>query len=347
MPTGGRIEIARDPVLGRSVWYHRTMKAIRVHHFGGPEVLRLDEVPDPVAGAGQVLVRIRAAGVNPVDTYIRSGAYARRPALPYTPGSDGAGVVEAVGAGVTSVKPGEPVYVGNTVAGPFGTYAELTLCTPAQVHPLPHGVTFPQGAAVNVPYATAYQALFGRAHAQPGETVLVHGASGGVGIATVQLARAHGCVVIGTAGSEKGLELARHEGAQHTLNHHKPDYLSDLQAITHGRGIDVIVEMLANVNLAKDVMLLGAHGRVVIVGSRGTIEIDPRQVMSHEASVVGMLLYNATERELAAAHAAIGAGLANGTLKPVVGREIPLRDAGHAHETIASPSAYGKIVLVP
>jgi NADPH2:quinone reductase len=323
------------------------MKAIRVHHFGGPEVLRLDDVPDLVPGAGQVLVRVRAVGVNPVDTYVRSGAYARRPALPYTPGSDAAGIVEAVGAGVTTVRAGETVYVGNTVAGPFGAYAELALCTPAQVHPLPRGITFAQGAAVNVPYVTAYQALMTRAHALASEIVLVHGASGGVGIAAVQMARAHGCTVIGTAGSEKGLELVRREGAHHGVNHHKPDYLTDLQALTDGRGVDVVIEMLANVNLAHDLMLLAPRGRVVVVGNRGTIEIDPRQAMSRDASILGMLLYNATEHEMVTAHAAVGAGLANGTLRPVVGREMPLRDARHAHETIMSPSAYGKIVLVP
>jgi len=323
------------------------MKAIRVHEFGGPDVLRLEEVPDPVAGPGQVLIRIRAVGVNPVDTYMRSGAYARRPTLPYVPGSDAAGAVEAVGPGVTGVQVGQRVYIGNTVAGPLGAYAGCALCTAAQVHPLPDRVTFAQGAAVNVPYATAHQALFFRAHALPAETVLVHGASGGVGVAAVHLARAHGCVVIGTAGSDRGLDLVRREGAHHVLDHRKPDYLAELSTLTGGRGVDVIVEMLANVNLAKDLTVLAPRGRVVVVGSRGTIEIDPRQAMARDAAIVGMLLFNATERELAAAHAAIGAGLANGTITPAVGREMPLGDAPRAHEAVMAPGAYGKIVLIP
>src|SRR5438093_5028756 len=165
------------------------MKAIRVSAYGGPEVLKLEEIPAPKPNAGQVLVRNHAVGVNPVDTYLRSNTDNRGPKLPYTPGSDTAGVVETVGNGVTSVKPGDRVYVGGTASG---AYAELSLCGEAQVHPLPARVSYAQGAAMNVPYATAYHALFQRGHGDAGETVLVHGASGGVGIGAVQLARARG-----------------------------------------------------------------------------------------------------------------------------------------------------------
>ncbi|MCX6552580.1 MAG: alcohol dehydrogenase catalytic domain-containing protein, partial [Acidobacteria bacterium] len=157
------------------------MKAIRVHHTGGPDVMRLEEVPDPVAGPGEVVVRLRAAGVNPVDTYIRSSSHGRQPVLPYTPGSDGAGIVEAVGPGVTGLDPGDRVYVSGTTSGPFaGTYAEQAVCLPEHLHHLPDGVSFAQGAAVNVPYATAYRSLFDRAMARPAESLLVHGGSGGV-----------------------------------------------------------------------------------------------------------------------------------------------------------------------
>ncbi|HVG18449.1 MAG TPA: alcohol dehydrogenase catalytic domain-containing protein, partial [Blastocatellia bacterium] len=163
------------------------MRAIRVHESGGPEVLKLEDVPDLKPGPGQVLVRVRAAGVNPVDTYIRAGTHAVKPALPYTPGMDAAGDVEAVGEGVTRVAIGDRVYVARTLTG---AYAEQALCNESQVHPLPRHISYSQGAAVNVPYATAYRALFQRAKAVAGESVLVHGASGGVGIASVQLARA-------------------------------------------------------------------------------------------------------------------------------------------------------------
>src|SRR3989454_12139266 len=161
------------------------MKAILVREFGGTEVLKLEEVPTPKAAAGQVLVRIHAAGVNPYDTYMRAGTYAVKPPLPYTPGSDGAGVIEAVGEGVKMVKVGDRVYTAKTVTG---AYAEYALALEEQVHPLPARVNFSQGAGVWVPYGTAYHALFHSAKAHASEAVLVHGASGGVGTAAVQMA---------------------------------------------------------------------------------------------------------------------------------------------------------------
>jgi NADPH2:quinone reductase len=320
------------------------MKAIRVREFGPPEVMKLEEVADLAPGAGQVLVRVKAAGVNPVDTYIRSGTYAVKPSLPYTPGMDGAGTVEAVGPGVSGVKPGDRVYIAGSASG---TYAELALCEPWQVQPLPERVTFAQGAAVYVAYATAYRALFIRARAQAGETVLVHGASGGVGIAAVQIARAAGLKVIGTGGSEKGRRLVAEQGAHHVLDHRAAGYLDDVMKLTEGRGVDLVLEMLANVNLGKDLTLLARGGRVVVIGSRGTVEIDPRATMSREASILGMTLLNASRQELASIHAAIVAGLENGTLNPVVGKEFSLKDAAAAHHAVMEPGAYGKIVLVP
>jgi len=241
------------------------MKAIRVSEYGGPSVLKLEEVPTPQPGPNQVLVRILAVGVNPVDTYLRSNTDNRGPKLPYTPGSDAAGVVEVVGSGVTQVKVGDRVYVGGTSSG---AYAELCLSDPGQLHPLPANATFAQGAAMNVPYATAYQALFNRAHGQAGETVLVHGASGGVGIAAVQLARARGLTVIGTAGTERGRKLVLSEGAHHVLDHTAPGYLDECVRLTGGQGPAIIMEMLANVNLQKDLGIIGMHGRIVVIGNR-------------------------------------------------------------------------------
>jgi NADPH2:quinone reductase len=322
------------------------MKAIVVREFGPAEAMKLEEVPDPSPGPGQVLVRVEAIGVNPVEVYIRSGTYARKPSLPYTPGTDVAGIVEAVGPGVTTVKKGDRVYAHGTAAG-FGGYAELTVCDESQVHPLPERLSFPQGAAVGVPYGTAWRALFFRAQARPGETVLVHGASGGVGIAATQIARAHGLRVIGTAGTDKGVALVREQGAHEVLNHRDADYMNRIMPMTGGRGVDVIMEMLANVNLDRDLDVLALRGRVMVVGNRGRVEIDPRKMMGKDGTILGMTMFNATPEEQRAVHAALVAGLGNGTLNPVIGRELPLAQAVQAHGAVMETGAFGKIVLIP
>lgn len=319
------------------------MKAIRVHQFGGPEVLRLEEVSLPAPGPGQVLVKIHAVGVNPVETYQRSGS---NPALklPWTPGMDSAGVVEAAGAGVIQCKAGDRVYTSDTLTG---SYAEYALCAEKTVHPLPAGISFQQGAAINIPYATAYRALFHRARAQAGESVLIHGASGGVGIAATQIARAAGLNVIGTGGTEAGRKLVADQGAHHVVDHRDSAYLEKILQLTDGRGVDIILEMLANVNLGKDLTLLAPSGRVIVIGSRGNVEITPRELMKRDADIRAMMLFNASDAELAGIHAALGAGLENGTLRPIVGREMPLADAAKAHVAVLEPGAYGKIVLRP
>jgi NADPH2:quinone reductase len=319
------------------------MKAIVVREFGAPEVMKLEEIPTPKPGAGQVLVRIRAAGVNPADTYMRSGAYAMKPPLPYTPGSDGAGAVEQIGAGVTKWKPGDRVYTARTVSG---SYAEYALALETQLHPLPENVSFAQGAGVYVPYGTAYRALHQVARACGGETLLVHGASGGVGTASVQMAQAMGMTVFGTAGTDKGLALVKQQGAHQVFNHREPGYRDAKLNATGGRGVDVILEMLANVNLGADLKLLAPRGRVVVIGSRGDVTITPRDLMMRDASVHGMLLWNITNEDAADIHGGLVAGLANGTLRPVVGKELPLAEAPRAHKEVMEAGAFGKIVLI-
>jgi len=320
------------------------MKAIQVHEFGGPEVLKLGEVATPKPEAGQVLVRVHAAGVNPYDTYMRAGTYAIKPPLPYTPGSDAAGVVEAVGNGVKKVKASDRVYTAKTVTG---AYAEYALALEGQVHTLPSKINYSQGAGIWVPYGTAYFALFHSAQARASETVLIHGASGGVGTAGVQIARAMGMTVIGTAGTDKGLELVKREGAHHAFNHTKAGYAEEILKATGGRGVDVVLEMLANVNLATDTKLLATNGRVIVIGNRGEITINPRELMSRRAVVRGFTLWAVTDAEAADIYAGIGAGLENGTMRPVVGKELPLAEAPRAHKEILEPGAAGKIVLVP
>jgi NADPH2:quinone reductase len=318
------------------------MRAIVVREFGAPDVMKLEDVPDPTPGAGQVLIRVHAVGVNPVDTYVRSGTYARKPPLPYTPGTDIGGVVEGMGQGVSGVRTGDRVYAHAVNGG----CAELALCDEWQVHPLPAHVSFQQGAALGVPYATAWRALFIRGAGRAGDTVLIHGASGGVGIAAVQIGRARGMRVIGTAGTEAGLQLVRDQGAHEVLDHRDAGHFEQIMALTSGRGVDVVVEMLANVNLDRDLDVLAFKGRIVVIGSRGRIEIDPRKTMGKDAAVLGMTLFNATREEFHEIHSGIGAGLENGSLKPVIGRELPLADAVKAHHAVMEPGAMGKIVLV-
>ena len=305
--------------------------------------MKLEDVPDPKPGPGQVLIRVRAAGVNPVDAYIRAGTYARKPNLPYIPGADLGGVVEAVGEGVTRLIAGARVYAHAVP----GTYAELAVCDEWQAYPLPDRVSFQQGAALGVPYATAWRALMIRAHARAGETLLVHGASGGVGAGAVQIARARGLRVIGTAGTPEGIALVRNHGAHHVLNHREPDYLQQVMPLTGNAGVDIVLEMLANVNLDKDLDVLALHGRVVVIGSRGRVEIDPRKTMGRDAAILGMTLFNATREEFHEIHSGLIAGLENGTLNPVIGKEVPLADAARAHEMVMESGALGKIVLVP
>jgi NADPH2:quinone reductase len=320
------------------------VKAIRVHRFGGPEVLALESVPTPAPGAGQVLLRVHAAGVNPYDTYMRAGTYAVKPPLPYTPGSDAAGLVEAVGEGVEKVKPGDRVYTATTLTG---CYAEYALAVESQVHALPVRASFAQGAGIWVPYGTAYHALYHSAAARASETVLVHGASGGVGLASVQMARAMGLTVFGTAGTPQGLELVKREGAHAIFDHRQAGYQESILQATGGRGLDIVLEMLANVNLANDLKLLASRGRVIVIGNRGEITINPRDLMTRRASIRAFTLWGIDAAEEASIHAGVIAGLENGTLRPVVGKELPLAEAPRAHTEILQPGAFGKIVLVP
>jgi NADPH2:quinone reductase len=324
------------------------MRAIRVTAFGGPDVLTLAEVPDPQPGPGQVRVRVHAAGVNPVETYIRSGSYANKPALPYTPGSDGAGVVDAVGDGVSGLAVGDRVYLAGPMAASTGTYAELVVNAAVNVHKLPADLSFAEGAALGVPASTAWRALFQKAAAKAGETVLVHGGSGAVGNAAIQLARAAGLTVIATAGSKDGLELVLALGADTAIDHSRPNYDVLISAlVSEGRGPDVIIEMLANVNLAMDASMLAPRGRIVIVGSRGSLDFTPRGLMAREATVHGMMLPNMTADEWTEVNAGVQKALAAGALRPVIGRELPLAEAAQAHEAVMGGSAHGKIVLVP
>ncbi len=320
------------------------MKAIRVHKFGGADVMHLEEVPELTASENQLVIEVKAIGVNPVDTYIRAGIYPVKPDLPYTPGKDAAGIIKEIGSAVKKRKVGERVYVCGCISG---SYAENILCEEEQAYILPDNVNFSAGAALGVPYSTAYFALNYRAHALPGETLLIHGASGAVGLAAIQIAKANGLEVIGTAGTEHGLQLIKDQGVIAALNHNTENYLDGSEELTEGAGVDVILEMLANVNLAKDLKLLAKYGRVVVIGNRGSIEIDPRDTMGKNASILGMSLFGVEAKEFKQMHAAIRAGLIDGRYQPIIHSELHLADAAKAHDLVMLNGVNGKIILLP
>lgn len=320
------------------------MNAIRVQKFGPPEVLVLSQVPDLIPQADQIVVDIKAIGVNPVDVYIRSGQYPLELSLPYTPGFDAAGVVNSAGDDVKQFHTGDRVYVTGSVTG---TYAQQTACLSHQLFPLPDEINFEQGAAIGIPYATAYRALFTKAQAVDKETVLIHGASGGVGIAAVQLAKIANLKIIGTAGTQEGLKLIREQGADEVLDHSRQGYLNQVMTMTQGRGIDIILEMLANVNLGNDLKVLAKNGRIVVIGSRGSVTIDPRDAMTRESTVLGMSLLSVTSQERLKIYTALENGLQLKKLVPVIGKRFSLSEAALAHCEIMKSGAHGKMVLIP
>lgn len=320
------------------------MNAIVVEEFGPPEVMKIAEVPTPEPTGSQILVRIHAAGVNPVDTYLRTGIHAHAPKLPYTPGKDGAGVVESTGDFVSKFKPGDRVYTAGSISG---TYAEYSLCDESHLGSLPDNVDFESGAGVWTPYATSFRALFHKADAIPGETVLIHGASGGVGLAAVQWAKNAGLRVIATASSEDGRELVTANGADAVFDHSNEDHISDIFDYTGGTGVELIIEMLANENLERDFEALAMNGRIVVVGNRGSIQFTPRQAMTKEATIFGMSLFNAPKSKLEEIHKAIFDGLSRGHLKPHVRETYPLADAALSHHAVIESKASGKLVLIP
>jgi len=319
------------------------MKIIEVKEFGNPDVMELVERPVPLPATGQVVVKVEAVGVNPVETYIRAGTYPRLPDLPYTPGGNVSGTIYSCGPEVMQWQQGDRVYSAATISGGYG---EMALCGTDQIFRLPENISFTQGAAIGVPAATAWRALFIRGRGRVGERLLIHGASGSVGQAAVQLAKDAGMVVFGTAGSEQGCSLVQELGAE-AVNHNEQGYKDGLLRVTSGAGFDLILEMLANKNLETDLHLLAPRGRVIIIGSRGRIEIDPRLTMGKETEIRGLAVFNATHEEVIKTHAALLSAMERGILMPTVSQEMPLADAPLAHQRVMEDGKCGKIVLIP
>lgn len=319
------------------------MVAIEVSEFGEPEVLHITEKELPELKADQVQIQVEAIGVNPVDTYIRAGSYPLLPELPYTPGANVSGYIEQLGPGVTAFEVGDKVYSSSTR---YGAYAERAVCHISETHRLSDKLSFAQGAALGTPAATAWRGLFIRGEAKPGERLLVHGASGAVGQAALQLVKSQGLDLFGTAGTDSGCRLIEQLGAK-AFRHDTSDYVDELEQALAGKGVDLVLEMLANKNLETDLQLLAPGGRVVIIGSRGRIEIDPRATMGKETEIRGLALQNTTEAELHKTHSGISDAVERGDLFPSISAEFPLSSAAKAHRLVMQDGNCGKIVLIP
>lgn len=321
------------------------MKAIVVSEFGDETVLKYQEIEKPEPQDEEVRIQMKAIGVNPVETYIRMGKYSIVPDLPYTPGNDGAGIIDKVGKGVTRFSKGDRVFTsGVSASRNTGTYAEYAVLDADAVQLLPENISFEEGASLGTPGLAAVNALYYKAKIRGGETVLIHGASGGVGSVAVQLAKRAGAIVIGTAGDENGLEEVKKLGATYVFNHREEGYTEKIIEAAGGSGPNVIIEMATHVNLMKDVDMIAKRGRIVAVGSGGSLEFDPRGLMTKDATVYGMNIANMKKRNYKSAMYILLAALESG-LETEVGETMPLEQAAQAHRDIAEKKKTGKIIL--
>jgi NADPH:quinone reductase-like Zn-dependent oxidoreductase len=326
------------------------VRAVRIHEDGGPEVLVLEEAPDPVAGPGEVLVRLRASALNHLDVWIRKG-------LPSVPkprilGADGSGVVEALGDGVTGFEPGDRVVLnpGIEVGGGRihvigehgdGTNAELIAVPATNVHPIPDGLSFEEAAAFPLVFETAYRMLVTRAGLREGEWVLAWGAGGGVSTATLAIAKALGARVIVTSSSDSKLERARELGADATVNHATGDVKAAVQEATGGHGIDVVVETVGEATWATSLQIAAPGGRIAVCGA--TTGPNPpaalHRIWWKQLSILGSTM--GTGEDFAGAYELVASGRA----RPVVDTVLPLDEIRAAHERLEAGEQLGKIVL--
>lgn len=342
------------------------MKAVVMRGHGGPEVVKLEELPEPSAGPGEVVVKLRAVAANHLDIWVREGWPGLKLAFPHVFGSDGAGVVESVGPGVTAVKAGDEVVVNPSLgcgrcerclAGQenlcrrfsilgehvAGVMAEKAVLQTRSVLPKPKNLSFEEAAAVPLTFMTAWHALVARAQVKPGETVLVHAAGSGVGTAAVQIAKLFGARVIATAGSDAKLEKARALGADEVVNYETQDFVQEVKRLTEKRGVEVVFEHVGKKTWEKSILAAGVGGRIVTVGA--TTGYDPltdlRHVFFRQLSILGSTMGSAGE--LLEVLRFVG----EGKLRPVVDRVLPLADHAKAHAALSERAQFGKIVLTP
>jgi len=324
------------------------MKAVRIHEYGGPGALVYEDVETPSPGPGQVLVRVHAAAVNAVDAAVRSNAFPTPRQPPKILGSDGAGVVEAVGANVQEPAPGQEVFFTGLGVGSEGTYAEYALIAPVQAVRKPTGLSFEEAAALGVAFTTAWYGLVRRAGLQAGETVLVQGAAGGVGSAAVQLAHARGARVLAVVGGDDDARLVRELGADETVDRHQSDVVAEVRRLTDDKGVDVILELVVSANLAADLDMIVRGGRIACIGGgpSPTAELPTGKAIGVDAALLFGNSGNAGRAGTAETLTEIARLVEAGALRPVIGQVLPLSRAREAHELLAGHHV-GKIVLVP
>jgi putative PIG3 family NAD(P)H quinone oxidoreductase len=323
------------------------MRAVVVTEPGGPEVLRLEDVPDPVPGADDVLISITAAGVNRADLMQRMGLYPPPPGAPPYPGLECAGQVAAVGANVTTVRPGDDVCA--LLAG--GGYAEQVVVPAAQVLPVPAGLTVGEAAALPEVACTVYANVFMAARLAPGETLLVHGGASGIGTMAIQLGHAHGARVACTAGSPEKLQRCRELGADLAINYTSEDFVAAVRDFTGGRGADVILDIMGAAYLPRNVEALATGGRLVVIGLQGgaTGELDLGRMLRNRLTVHAASLRARPVAEkavvVAGVHEAVWPLVASGEVRPVIDTVVPLAEAGRAHQILEAGDHIGKIIL--
>ncbi len=318
------------------------MRAIVQVGTGGPEVLQLREVPKPEIQPGHLLVRVTAIGVNYVDTIIRRGWYPTPPREPYIPGIEIAGVVEAVGEGVTGWQVGQRVMAG----GVYGAYAEYCLVPANLAIPVPDNLNDTEAAAVPVNWITAYLALVTTGKVQAGERVLIHAAAGGVGTAAVQMAKLLGAIVFATAGSDEKVQLVRSLGADVVINYEREDFEAVVHEKTNGQGVHLVLECVGGEVFTKSIRCLAHRGRLVLYGQASGKEsiFSVRDLYRRGADILSLRRDDASTRE---AIDKILGWLQEGKVKPIVGEVHPLADAGLAQHRLETRQTKGKVVLVP
>lgn len=322
------------------------MKAIRVHAHGGPEVMRYEDIPEPVAKEGEAVVKIEAAGVNFIDLYFRTGAY--KTSLPFTPGQEASGTVLSVGQGVQDVKVGDRV----AYAASLGAYAERAAVPVQRLILMPPGLQARQGAAAMLQGMTAHYLATATYPLKAGDACLIHAAAGGVGLLLCQVAKMRGARVFGTVSTDEKAKLARDAGADETILYSHQDFEAEVKRLTGGKGVQVVYDSVGEATFAKSLGCLALRGVLVLFGqSSGAVKSFDPQVLNQKGSLFltrpSLVHYTATRAELLQRSSEVLGWIAQEKLKLRIGAEFPLRDAAEAHRALEGRKTTGKLLLVP